>query len=119
MWGFLMALGADPVEQEIIKIVASVAVDGTRDRWKSDRIWTSGVKRRVSELGRDKGFRSVATAGLRLTVVENGSTTSPGFSSRMITSKGFLWSWSLNGASILAISTGTSASSFWHVRTTE
>ncbi len=47
----------DPVEREISEIIASVAVDGIRDMWKSDRIYTSEIKRRVSELGQDKGFQ--------------------------------------------------------------
>jgi len=51
-----MTVELDPMEREIADIVAVVGADGSRDRWRSDRIWTSEIKRRVGELGRDKGF---------------------------------------------------------------
>lgn len=47
----------DAVEREVAAIIATVAVDWSRDRWNSDRIWTSEIKRRVSELGRGKGYQ--------------------------------------------------------------
>ena len=52
-----MSVELDDVESEVVEIFASVASDGVRDQWKSDRMWTSEIKHRICELGHTKGFQ--------------------------------------------------------------
>lgn len=46
----------DEVEQRVCEIIMEIGQQGIREGWKSDRIWTEAIKKRIGILGKEKGF---------------------------------------------------------------
>jgi len=46
----------DEVEQRVCEIIVEIGQQGIREGWKSDRIWTEVIKKRIGILGKEKGF---------------------------------------------------------------
>ena len=51
-----MQAALDDVEGHILEILDSLPLDAVQGAWKSDRTWTSELKRRVGLLGTERGY---------------------------------------------------------------
>ena len=51
----------DAVERRIFEIPDSLPLDAVQGAWTSDRTWTSELKRRIGDLGRERGYHICAS----------------------------------------------------------